>query len=420
MMCEGKHRVSGRQWFVTVAAVLVVCGMASTVSAAVIEGALYSWGSDGYGKLGDGMTTDRWQPMVVPGLDGGVTAIATGFNHSLVFQDGQFYAWGFNGSGRLGIGGTEGGNYTTPQLVSGMGKGVTAVAAGAYHSLAIQDGKLYMWGRNNFGQVGIGNTTDRYTPQPVSVSASNGDVTAVAAGDFYSLAIQDGALYAWGYNGFGQLGIGNTTDRNIPQLVSGMGEGVTAVAAGQDHCLAIQDGKLYAWGLNHNGQLGTGNFTNRSTPQPVLGMEEGITAFAAGGDTSMAVMDGHVYIWGYMLGTDYTTPQEVSGLTNIVEVAVAGDQYHETYYAYYALDAEGVLWAWGRNDYGQLGVELRFGTSTWITTPQRVGGDEGLTFASISTYGSFVLAIGGKPVPEPVSLLVLGVGAAGVLSRRRR
>jgi len=91
-------------------------------------------------------------------------------------------------------------------------------------------------------------------------------------------------------------------------------------------------------------------------------------------------------------------------------VAVSGSGQN-----FYALDADGILWAWGVNSHGELGI----GTTQSYSTPQRVGEAEGLIFASISVGYDFVLAIG-KPVPEPVSLVVLGVGAVGVLSRRRR
>jgi len=141
----------------------------------------------------------------------------------------------------------------------------------------------------------------------------------------------------------------------------------------------------------------------------------------------MAVKDGDAYIWGDVLGTNVLTPQKVNGLKEIVDVAIC---YTDPVYdpnpgvaltGFFALDKDGFLWAWGRNDYGQLGIEMGFGTSQWITTPQRVGEAEGLTFTSISAGFGFVLAIGEPvPVPEPVSLLVLGVGAAGLLSRRRR
>jgi alpha-tubulin suppressor-like RCC1 family protein len=123
---------------------------------------------------------------------------------------------------------------TPVQVILPAGVTPTAVAAGIYHSLAIgSDGKLYAWGYNVYGQLGDGSTTQRLSPVQVSLPAGV-TPTAVAAGRFHSLAIgSDGKLYAWGYNGIGQLGDGSTINRPSPVQV-GLPAGVTptAVAAG--------------------------------------------------------------------------------------------------------------------------------------------------------------------------------------------
>ncbi|MCL2701315.1 MAG: PEP-CTERM sorting domain-containing protein [Phycisphaerae bacterium] len=410
-------------WRIVVAA-LVACGMVWATSAAVMEGAVYAWGSNSSGQLGDGTTTSRWSPTVISGLESGVTAVAAGATFGLAIQDGSLVAWGHNNFGQLGRGNNVvNASCYTPRTVLTMGSGVTVVATGNVYGLAVRDGALYSWGRNTYGELGVGNNLNNaacYTPRQVVGMSS--DVTAIAGGTFHSLAIQNGALYAWGQNSAGQLGNGTQTDSYTPQPVSGMDRDVTAVAAGNSSSLAIQNGALYAWGTNSYGQLGVGDTLNNTdcyTPRLVTGMDRGVTAIASEGDTNMAVKDGHVYLWGRVadvMGSHYSTPQEVVGLTNIVEVAVCGSMGSNSYYA---LDADGALWAWGANNYGQLGIDLAFGTSTAVSTPQRVGGDQDLTFASFSVRNGFVLALQGTPVPEPASLLVLTAGAAGLLSRRR-
>ncbi|MBI4495208.1 MAG: tandem-95 repeat protein, partial [Chloroflexi bacterium] len=175
----------------------------------------------------------RPTPVQVSGLSG-MTAVAAGQEHSLaVKSDGTVWAWGYNWAGQLGDGTTT--SRPTPVQVSGL-SGMTAVAAGQEHSLAVKsDGTVWAWGDNFNGQLGDGTTTRRFTPVQVS-SLSN--VVAVAGGSSHSLVRKgDGTVWAWGYNNRGQLGDGTTTSRSVPVQVSGLSN-VVAVAAGQYHSLA--------------------------------------------------------------------------------------------------------------------------------------------------------------------------------------
>ena len=147
------------------------------------------------------------------------------------------HSFGLNDPGQLGDGTST--NRSTPVAVSGL-SGVTAVAAGWYHSLAVKDdGTVWSWGYNSDGQLGDGTTTHRSTP--VAVSGLSG-ITAVAAGTSHSLAVTgDGTVWSWGYNGFGGLGDGMTMQRSTPGAVSGL-SGIRAVAAGAYHSLASGGG----------------------------------------------------------------------------------------------------------------------------------------------------------------------------------
>jgi hypothetical protein len=144
------------------------------------------------------------------------------------------------------------------------------------------DGSLYAWGYNGDGQLGDGTTTDRSAPAEISVPGKTFE--AVSAGGAYSLAIAtDDSLYAWGYNGEGQLGDGTTTDRSAPVEISVPGKTFEAVSAGEDHSLAIAtDGSLYAWGWNYYGQLGDGTTTDRSAPVEISVPGKTFEAVSAG------------------------------------------------------------------------------------------------------------------------------------------
>jgi len=192
--------------------------------------------------------------------------IAGGGHHSLALRnDGTVWAWGRNNYGQLGDGTTT--ERHTPVQVANL-TGVQAIAGGFSHSLALRsDGTVWAWGRNSKGQLGDGTTTNRTTP--VQVLNLTG-VQAIAGGFFHSLALKsDGTVWAWGYNHFGQLGDGTTANRTIPVQVADL-TGVQAIAAGSDHSLALRnDGTVWAWGWNYLGQLGDGTTANRSIPVQV-------------------------------------------------------------------------------------------------------------------------------------------------------
>ena len=136
---------------------------------------------------------------------------------------------------------------------------IVKISAGYHHVLALADnGDLYAWGRNEFGEVGNGTTKIQNTPVLIGSGFSD-----IAAGYRYSLALKESSLYAWGYNNFGQLGDGTKTTRTIPLFI---GSGFSAIAAGHDHSLGLKGSSLYAWGANYHGCLGDGTTTDRTAP----------------------------------------------------------------------------------------------------------------------------------------------------------
>jgi len=182
--------------------------------------------------------------------------------------------------------GTVGIPTTTP------GNSLTASA----HSLALRNGAAWAWGNNQSGQLGDGDTADSSTPLAV---AGLNDVVAVASGGSHSLAVTaDGSVWSWGANGSGQLGDGNNADSAAPIKIATLTD-ISAVAAGESHSLALgKDGKVWAWGENSSGQLGDGTTVNRNTPVQIEWLNN-IVAIAAGKVHSMALaQDGTVWSWG--------------------------------------------------------------------------------------------------------------------------
>jgi hypothetical protein len=205
--------------------------------------------------------------VTVSGLSS-VALVTAGTSYSLALKgDGTVWAWGWNNVGQLGDGTTT--NRSTPVQVSGL-SGIVFIGAGSSHSFAIKnDGTVWAWGANSNGQLGDGTTTNRATP--VQVAGLTG-VAALDGGQTHTVALKtDGTVWTWGANNLGQLGDGTTTQRTTPVQVTGLA-GVSAVAAGDTYfSIALKsNGTIYSWGFNNYGQLGDGTTTNRLTPVPVV------------------------------------------------------------------------------------------------------------------------------------------------------
>lgn len=331
-------------------------------------GTVWAWGRNNEGQLGDGTTLLRSAPLRVQALTGAI-ALAAGSNHSVALkQGGTAWTWGVNNSGQLGDGTAT--LRAFPVQVQGL-TSVTALAGGYAHTVALrQDGTVWAWGFNNYSQLGDGAITIQQTT-PVQAQGLTG-VTALAAGYHHTVALrQDGTVWAWGQNRYGQVGDGTTTGRTTPVRVQGLSS-IVAIAVGNDHTAALRlDGTVWTWGSNLSGQLGDGTTIFRYTPIQAQGLS-GVTALAAGGVHTVALrQNGTVWAWGGnnsgQLGDGTTTnrsiPIQTQGLSGVTDLAAGGA--HTV-----ALRQDGTVWAWGFNNHGQLGD----GTVSNRSTPVQVQG----------------------------------------------
>jgi alpha-tubulin suppressor-like RCC1 family protein len=331
------------------------------------DGTLFVWGDNSNGNFGNGSSGSSSNvPFVVPGISN-ATFIGAGTYSLVIRSDGSTWAWGSNGDGQLDDSYTD---RLAPVRIAGLPAVRTASLSLLHAATVAQDGSVWSWGYNNQGALGDG-TTDRSSAPLQAHGISN--VTAVASGGSHAVALKnDGTVWAWGANGAGQLGNGERIFSSTPLVPNG-GTGFAAIAAGGRHSLALKsDGTVAASGNNDYGQLGDGTSVSHTTFQPVSGIS-GVVQVSAGYYHSVArKSDGTVWTWGldYLgrLGTgpdapDALAPAQVTTLSNITDISAGGGHT-------LALRADGTVWAWGENAYGQLGD----GTTTPRYFPVQVPG----------------------------------------------
>ncbi len=368
------------------------------------DATLWSCGRNNLGQLGDGTTQDRTLLGPVPGLSG-VVAVAAGGMHSLALKsDGTVVGWGSNAHGQLGDGTTT--NRSSPVAVSGLSS-IIALAAGSAHSLALKsDGTVWSWGSNSAGQLGDGTSIQRSLP--VQVANLTG-VPRISAGAAHNMALtMTGNVWTWGDNWAGQLGDGTRNSRSVPGLVPGLPSS-TSVAAGLSHSVSLAaDGTVWTWGYDSAGIFPDGislilpavlperpdgsEYQGRvrvASPLPqdlTITLESDspgtltvpaevvlragtfevfffltridnterdgirkvvITARSGLGTVSSAlfVLDDESLINPQAL--DRLVPRQAVGLGNVVAIAAGSHTL--------ALTADGSVWGWGENTYGQVG-----------------------------------------------------------------
>src|SRR6266699_2954267 len=238
------------------------CGLSTSRAA-------YCWGDDVFGQLGDGTTAGRTTPVPVAGGLRFAAVSAGSFHTCGVTTSGAAYCWGDNHSGQLGDGVVDHTMYrSSPGRVVGV-HGFATVSAGNVHTCGMTThGVAYCWGYNVWGQLGDGTTTQRSIPVPVTGGLR---FAVVDAGSYFSCGVTTGgAAYCWGENLDGELGDGTTTSWSTPVRVSGV-LNFAAVGAGWYHtCGMTTTAGAYCWGYNGHSQLGEGTTITSLTPVPVV------------------------------------------------------------------------------------------------------------------------------------------------------
>lgn len=281
-------------------------------------------------------------------------------HQAIVTEDGKLYVWGNNSYGQVGDGTTT--ECETPTLVKGLEDAeIREVQLSNYNSAAItKGGALYMWGDNSNGQLGIGSKDNRSTVAKRVKGLKN--VKTVSTNSYRSnnaAITRDGTLYMWGNNGSGELGDGTTTNAYTPVRPK-LEEDVKVkqVALGNQHTVALsEDGQVYTWGRNYGGALGNGTTTDSKTPVKIeIGDGKKVAEVYADNNCSAALtVDGDLYMWGEnfsgQLGDGSTTNKN---MPTKVEIS-SGKKVKEFLLcgsSSMALLSDGTVWAWGSSGSG--------------------------------------------------------------------
>jgi alpha-tubulin suppressor-like RCC1 family protein len=320
--------------------------MGSITAAAIkTDGTLWTWGNNDTGQLGVGNKNGSASPLQVGALTdwSSVSVDTMGVNQGVhvaaIKTNGTLWLWGGSSYGKLGIGAGYV-NKSSPVQIGAL-TNWSGVSVGAVHTAAVKtDGTLWLWGQASYGKLGF-NTTSGYLPSPTQLGTDTNWRTVVC-GPNNTMAIKtDGTLWVWGFNPYGELGIGSTTWKSSPTQV-GAGTNWNIVSHTGYHTLATKtDGTLWSWGVGSYGALGQNDGTSRNSPTQV--------------------------------GSGTTWSQ------------ITSNSHHSM-----ATKTDGTLWAWGMNTHAELGLNNT--SPGYVYSPVQVGTSTWWTKVAAGVYGSMAIA----------------------------
>lgn len=330
-------------------------------------------------------------PLVFPplALSSDLKIFTAGDHCFLLKPNGTLWAWGANGYGQLGDGTTT--DKHSPSQI-GADSGWISISTQRYakgsHSLGLKaDGSLWAWGSNGYGQLGDGTTKDSHSPVQIG---SDKDWTHVFAGGSCSMALKtDKSLWGWGLNNNGQLGDGTTENRKTPVRI-GSERDWAQIALGYNHSIALKSNRtLWAWGSNIYGQLGDGTNEERLFPKQI-GASDTWIVLAAGARHNLALSEnGTLWAWGSNANGQFGDGT-TQGQKSPVQIGkdndwgfVATSPFNHTL----ALKKNGTLWGWGRNQTGQLGTA----TTSNALSPIQIGNENSWGFIAAGSSHSVAL-----------------------------
>ena len=366
---------------------IVAAGASHTV-AIDTTGALYTWGDNGNAALGDGTIISKSSPVKIG--TSSWSSVSAGLSHTTgTTTNGGLWAWGLNNVGQVGyFNGFTG--YATPTQIGFIGgyysfKQVAASVDGFFSAGITTEGALYTWGLGTTGQ--LGDNTSVSKSSPVKIGTSSWSVVSVGATHMAAID-STGALYAWGLGTSGQLGDNTAVSKSSPVQIGT--SSWSSVSAGALHTTATDiNGNLFTWGSNATGQIGDGTITSRSSPVliPIISAPtwKQLSINEDGTLSAGITTTGALYTWG--LGTSgQLGDNTIVSKSSPVKIGSSSWSVVSTGFSHIAaIDSTGALYAWGLNTSGQLGNN----STTSTSSPVKIGTR---SWTSVSAGGSHTTA----------------------------
>ena len=332
------------------------------------NGQVWTWGSNSGGSLGTNDAIQRSTPVSILGAKKTFCGISA-YRYAMgIDNHGQVWGWGYNIWGGLGNGTIL--NTKTPVSILGSKKTFCGIAVGESHTIALDhNNKIWSWGGNNSGQLGINQTIIKYTP--ISILGSNKTFCSISSSNDVIGLDKNGRVWGWGYNNFGELGTNSSFFPLTPVSILGVNKTFCNISSGQRYT-ALLDKNGQVWGLGYNdfAQLGDNTKIKKSTPVSILGNKKTfckINAYQY--STSGIDKNGQLWSWGLnsngQLGNNsliaVSTPVSILGAKKTF-CSITGGQYYTI-----GIDKNGQVWGWGYNLQGQLGINSVVCTSTPVS-----------------------------------------------------
>ena len=324
------------------------------------DGTLWGCGANNYGQLGLGDNTNsRTTFTQITTNTDDIKSVYCGYAHTLILKnDGTLWGCGRNYEGQLGLGDTT--NRTTFTKITTNTDDIKSVYCGGYYTLILKnDGTLWGCGYNGHGELGLGDTTNKNTFTQITTNAN--DIKEIYCGYNHTFILKnDGTVWGCGYNSYGQLGLGDTNNRNIFTQVTTNADDIKQIYCGWYHTIILEnDGTLWGCGANGNGQLGLGDANNRAIFTQIITNTNNIKSVCcAYYDTFILKNDGTLWgcgwnNWGQLGlgdGNGRYTFTQVTTNTNDIKEIYCSDAY------VFILKNDGTLWSTGFNGDGRLGL----------------------------------------------------------------